>query len=202
MENSTNFLSNVNNSQKFIYHFDWPGLQESGFVEISKTNIMVVFPEKTSLPQNVSDICNYNVLLFINNQLKFSYQWLPVYTLSDYYKVQEMLCKCLYEFKKLCSVNELNDIQQLQCIYLSNYCNEIITSYENNNIKIYCFEDYTNTSLEININKQTEYIDIENKFDIQFYIGKHQILKFSDLNLNSPELYDLFSFLLYKLIKL
>jgi len=184
-------------SDKYIYHFDFPELLESGFVEISSQKINVHFPDKkiSSKYQNTYTN-NQNVLLYINNELKFSYDWLPIYTQYDLLRIKDMLTKCYYEFFKFQNTTIVDD----DISYCPFYYNEHVKEYKTNNFSYYCFENGFITSMEVNLPKSKPNHTLEPC--IQFYIGSNMIFDSQkDIVLPFDEYVGLLAKILYKLIK-
>jgi len=101
MADSNNSSLEVNildeNFEKFNYYFDFPQSVEKGYIEILENEINLFFPIM-DLVEHSKYSLNQRVLLFINGQLLFSYDWLPIYTNNDLIKIKEMLTKCYYVF--------------------------------------------------------------------------------------------------------
>jgi hypothetical protein len=203
--------SKKNMSEKFIYHFDYPHLTESGYVEIQKHKIIVLFPDKKNfnVPNGVK--YNQNISVYLNNEQRFSYEWLPIYSPADFYKVKDMLQKAYYEFKILSNLPLQNET------YYPMFSNEVFTEQHSEHFYLTCFETMNSTSIEINtfkISKMLKYLKKKNeKFldsnnqhvNVQIYIGSNLIfcsiqdLLFFDLPINDVNL--IIERLLYKLIK-
>jgi hypothetical protein len=130
---------------KYVYTFDCPDVNEPGYVEIKDTSIVLYFPAKSSSTK--TELFNQNIGLYINNQLKFTNQWLPIYSLNDFYKVKDMMTKLYYEFRTLnrdyCCYYES---QFYQPLYHNNITSTILTHHYN----ITCFEDSVNTIVDVN----------------------------------------------------
>lgn len=188
-------------SEKYVYHFDLPTLSQLGYVNIVDNKIIVVFPEKKS-ETNLTEFYVQNISLFINNQLKFSYLWLPIYSQHDDYKIKDMLSKCYFEFLK--KNNYKNCMLYDSEPYKALYCDHSETVINDKFFSVTCFEDNFNTALEINICKRETVISCENVIDVEFFIGQHKIFcsqscfkKF----MTSENYTYIISFLLYKIVK-
>lgn len=113
----------------------------------------------------------------------------------------------MYEFRKLCLFCDVTELQEQQNTSWSQYCNTIVTNYSNTNITIKCYEDYTNTSLEVNINNSQNDNTVDELYldpvvNVCFFIGNHEIFNLvKDIQVKGPEMYHLFYFIMYKLYK-
>jgi len=208
LNDSQTVTSYSNNwSNKFIYHFDYPGILETGYIEIKPDKIILQFPEiSKDFSISHSDSVKQYVCLYFNNQLRFSYQWLPIYTLSDLYKVKNMLHKCLTEFQNMYSFLDFTEMYQ----YCNNqsYCDQFLTEYSDNGFEIKCFEDSNITSLELNMfnkndNNNNDNVYNSNFLDVKICIGKYKVFSLSEIQtyVKNCDLYYLLYFILYKLVK-
>jgi hypothetical protein len=174
MENEVIFLQNMfqdvenedeqnqkNISEKFIYYFDYPHLTESGYVEVKKNKIILLFPEKKNFTALNAVKYNQTVNVYLNKEPRFSYEWLPIYSSSDFYKIKDMLYKTYYEFKNLANILHNENFYPM-------YVNEILTEHNSDNYNITCFEASNNISFEINIKKKQK----NNESDL--YIKKNE----------------------------
>lgn len=195
-------ITNIS-SQKFCYHFDFPSLQESGYVEFFPNKIIIQFPDKHNENNKESYMCSKNINVFVNKEIKFSYQWLPIHTFYDFLRIKDMLDKSYYEFLRLLqwSNNEYyyQDTSQMYQDTPQIY-NELITTKHSLSYNIYCFENSFNTSVELDINKtlhKTSYLPI----NLQIYIGNNLIfclerdLKYLELK----DIYIVFLFIMQKI---
>lgn len=189
-------------SEKFIYHFDYPELKESGHITIQPKLITIFFPE-INHTQSFSNYYGHNVTLYINKHLKFTYQWLPIYTLQDFYKIKEILYKCYNEFKRLyCKQEYCHDNYNA----MNSYNNELVTQMNTLYYSIYCFENNYTTSIDITINNefppllpQPNYLNV----NIEIFIGNNKIFcSKSDLqNLCYEDALRILIFILFKIAK-
>jgi hypothetical protein len=160
-------------SKKYIYHFDYPLLNESGYIEICSDKIVLLFPSKPnkSMPNAIN--VSQNISVYINNQLRFSYEWLPIYTLYDLYKIKDMIIKTLNEYTTMIDMNIPK-----KDIYIPYYCNEILTEKKNSFFEINCFENCNNTTFDIIISKEKKIINNFNQtkfINLQIFIGENLI---------------------------
>lgn len=186
-------------SQKYFYHFDFQNLTESGYVEIFQDKIILLFPDKHNLSENTKDsyIYNKNVNVFINKHIKFSYQWLPIYTFLDFQKIKDMLSKVYYEFLRLVQWLDYENYGY----EFSRYYSELVTVSKAESYTLNCFEDIYNISIDLELKERSNIIPIKTPFDLQIYIGSNLIFCIKrDLKL--LDFYDLcyvLSFILQKI---
>jgi len=184
-------------SKKYIYDFDYPGIDESGYIEIEANHIKVCFPEKKCETTKTFNI--RSVMLFINKQLKFSFDWLPIYSYTDYYRIKDMLNTCLFEF--LPYYKPLKCLTNLNSNYVSQYNTSTVLHYHDSLFDIQCFEDYYNMNINVNFKEEKLSDSYSNTIDIQFYIGSNRIFSTLDLPVTSSMIYDVLEFILFKLAK-
>jgi hypothetical protein len=193
-------------TEKYIYHFDYPQLTESGYVKIDLlNNIIVSFPEKpnVSVPHEIQLAQNSTV--YINKQLHFSYEWLPIYNYNDLYKVRDMMTKAYYDYISIIDKQVLQDFSSKK--YCPYYCSEIVTEHKTENFEISCFENKTNTCFDISIfNASKQKPAYCNEFrNLQIFIGGNLIFcgQRDLLNCNIPfnECHHIIYFMLLKLIQ-
>ena len=186
-------------SERFMYYFDYPGLCESGYVETSPNKITIKFPEKKNVTLKNEFCCNQDVMMFINNQQLFAYQWLPLYTLQDFYKVKDIFNRCYFEYSKLTNWNHFEN-----AYYFSTNHNDKITSYNKQSFKLSCFENLYCTSIDIFIPITTTKNTYFSSIEVQIYIGTNLIFSnkrdFKNM-LFVHDVYFLTNFILNKLNK-
>lgn len=200
---STCDLNNMSlSTEKYLYYLDCPHVSESACIEISEQKITVIFPEKKNFTNTEQQRKLQNILLFINNQLKFSSDWLPCYTENDFLKIKDMLSKCYSEFLKqsnydVCDYNS----------YKAMYYDSLVTCLQKKSYSLNCYEDYYNTSIEISIskNEKTElpFQEVEPVI-VEFFIGTNQIFCSRDLytvNMSANDYNYLLNCILFKLLK-
>ena len=186
-------------SERFMYYFDYPGLCESGYVETSPNKITIKFPEKKNVTLKNEFCCNQDVMMFINNQQLFAYQWLPIYTLQDFYKVKDIFNRCYFEYSKLNNWNHFEN-----AYFFSTNHNDKITSYNKQSFKLSCFENLYCTSIDIFIPITTTKNTYFSAIEVQIYIGTNLIFSnkrdFKNM-LSVHDVYFLTNFILNKLNK-
>ena len=190
----------VSSYKKFLYHFDFPSVKESGYVELIPSKITLLFPDKHNLPENSKEIYSnsQNVTLFVNNQAKFSYQWLPIYTFQDFARMKDMLSKSYFEFLNLLQWTDYDPTD------FTKHYTELITIHTGETYTLNCFENSYNTTIELDIKKIPAQVIQERPINFQIYIGSNLIFCLErDLKtLNNIEVYFVATFLLQKLLKL
>jgi hypothetical protein len=177
MENEVKDLDFIkeqeNLSEKYIYHFDYPHLSESGYVESNSSNIIIRFPEKKNLSLSPEVEVFHKISLYINKQLHFSCDWLPIYSYYDLLRVKDMFTKAYYDFMSLINI----PISKLYNKYCPYYCSEIATEQKTEFYDIYCLHSKNNTCFDVSIkNKKNLETKYENNFiNLQLYIGQNLI---------------------------
>ena len=188
-------------SAKYFYHFDSPTLMESGYVKISERIITLFIPNKKNSPNDNIIMQTQNVSLFINNQQAFSYQWLPITSLNDLYKIKDMLNRCYNVFTQLSEWQYYDHSLQPEPY---RYYNEIVTKDQNKYYSIECFENMYNTSINVNTTT-TIYKCNSTGNDIKFNIFIGDNLIFCSVrdfkNMPLQYMYSLLNLIMYKLIK-
>jgi hypothetical protein len=182
-------------SQRYIYHFDDPALQESGSVQILANKVIIQFPErintKPTVPENHTQIIN----LYVDNQLLFSSQWVPVMTFNDHIRFKEMLYKAYVEFTQASNKPFLPFDP-----YSSNLHHEFVSEIDNSYFNVYCFENYLTTSIELKFKKCICEEHETLPCHLQFFVGSHLVFC-SEKNIKnccSDLMLSLLTFILYK----
>jgi hypothetical protein len=173
MENGVKNIEEQDNLlEKYIYHFDYPHLSESGYVEVKSSDITIKFPEKQNLSLSNEIKLFHNTSFYINKKLHFSCDWLPIYSYYDLFRVKDMFTKAYYDFMSLINTN----ISKLDNKYCPYYCSEIVTEHKTELYDIYCFHSKNNTCFDISTKKTQKEVKYEKQFiNIQFYIGNNLI---------------------------
>lgn len=92
-------------TETIFYSFDFPLLTESGSIQINDSQITLIFPEKPTVHVNDSIRVEKNIDVFVDNNLRFSLNWIPMHTWSDYLRVRDMFEKCLQSYSYLTGNN-------------------------------------------------------------------------------------------------
>jgi len=185
----------INVLEHYIYYFDYPYLTESGYVKSNDKTIIVKFPVQQPQQKEMYNY-NQNVLLLLNGEIRFSYQWLPIYSCHDFYKIKDMLTKCYCDFIKLTQFNEHSYFKT----YFPHYYNELVTISETSFYKFKCCETSSQSTIEVDL--FTPYKKFKSNLIpvVQMYVGE-QLIFSSDFDLPQKENLFLTSLILYKLIK-
>lgn len=184
----------MTSSEKYAYRFDNPNI-ELGYVTISENNVILTFPEKVEDEIYIHNTINQNVMLHLDNQILFDYNWLPICTINDHLKCKDMLYKCYQEFMLM------SHCTYRTSAYVSpRYYESLVTTFNNQNFNIYCLENMFQTSIQLEIKEEEE---DENQSPIQFqiYCGKKLVFCSSMLTLNKDAVHFIVVFILYKLLK-
>lgn len=204
-ENETSFdhispVLDSDSSEKYIYKYDDPLLNEDGFVQVFANKIILHFPEKNSSSNylNVRNEFRESVNFFIDQQWIFSYSFLPILSQNDYNKTKDMIYKCYTEYTALIHWHFWPLDHFLPKLY-----NDLICEYKNQHYTLYCYEDRWRTSIELNRIQSKEKPCTVEPIHVQIFIGNHLLFcSFKDLtNYEPKELHFIVSFLLYKLMK-
>ena len=159
-------------TKRFTYHFDFPGLYDSGYVEHRPEKIILRFPDKgnASVEQQLQQQFNFDVNLFLNKTQVFSFQWLPIYTSDDFMKVQEIFYRCHVDFLE----RSKYPVEDDSCTHLK-YFNETTTVFECSSFQLECFENSYQTSLCLELHGlglRTLVLPV----NVQIFIGNNLVL--------------------------
>jgi hypothetical protein len=88
-------------TETLLYTFDFPMLTESGSVKITNNQIVLLFPKKPTIYVRVSIKIPRNINVFINDNQRFSLDWIPIHTWPDYVRALDMFEKCLESYSFL-----------------------------------------------------------------------------------------------------
>jgi hypothetical protein len=184
----------IESSEKYIYHFDNPLLKESGYIQIFGNRIEILFPEQTEKSQFCVPIKQF----YINKQLVFHTNWLPITTSTDFLKCQDILNRLYCEYTTVIHWNVWPSTHASP-----KYYNESSTLYNNSLYSLSCFENCTTTSIELDLKSSVSPVIAEqNKpFHVQLYIGPHKMFcSEKDLVvLDADSVNFILSYVLYKL---
>jgi hypothetical protein len=195
-------MDNIEAFEKLSYNFDFPLLTDNGWIEISDTSIVLTFPEKpTVYVKDAYDIVQ-NSQLFLNNQLVFAIDWLPIYTHLDYLRVKDMLEKCLQSYTNL--IGEKVFVPHTYLWTPNKIFNSTITNVgKGDDFILYCYEDPNTSQIQLTLPENSEY-HTEVSINVQICVGKNIVFCAQrDLASLSKEIDINFilQFILYKLIK-
>lgn len=183
--------------ESYIYQFDQP-MSETGLLELTSNKIMLKFPEKNTHSECDTVTSNYHVVFFCNNILLFSYQWLPIVSLNDFYKIKDMLKTCMNEYYRLCDLS-LPNFYEFSPIYYS----ENIVQLDQPQFSLKLFENEYYSCVELFFNEKNTEKLVPNKF-VEIYIGKNLVFSenlFLNMNISLKMMHTLVFFILQKLAK-
>ena len=159
-------------TETLMYSFDYPMLTESGQIKISDERIILQFPEKPTIHVGNSIKSTRNITLFIENSHCFSLDWVPMHTWTDYYRVKDMIEKCLQAYSNLTG-NTYFSPHTFICNPIR-YHESITTSFAANTFSLSCFEHLADTCIQLSaVNMENNEKEIPLHF--QLCIGKHNI---------------------------
>ncbi|MEI7486018.1 MAG: hypothetical protein WCJ72_01195 [Chryseobacterium sp.] len=199
------------NCRQLIYYFDNDQLKSSaGYLQFFDQKLVLVFPEHSLDYSNVQIekklVSNINI--FINKQLLFNYEWLPINTFNNLAKCQDMLYKMFHEYLSL-STNYSPYHYTPAGLY-----DVFETHYNNQEFTLTCIENYTSTCIQIDTKQNTDVLIVQPEktsvpglcdglIHVQIYIGAYLVFcsqrDFQYLNFNNTNY--LLNFIFSKLIK-
>jgi hypothetical protein len=157
-------------TETLMYSFDYPMLTESGLIKICDKRIVLQFPEKPTVHVKNSVKITQNITMFIENQHCFSLDWIPMHTWSDYFRVKDMIEKCIQAYNHLLANNTkfwphtfYNSIR---------YHDSITTDLTTNTFSLSCCEQTLNTCIQLSL-VNAENNEKEILLHFQLCIGKH-----------------------------
>ena len=183
--------------EKYIYSFDYPEVNESGYVELQPNSIVIHIPEKSLANLTNAHECSKTFRLYVNKHHVFDSTWLPIYTMYDCYKLQEMFYKCFNEYRRIVPLtNYPSDMDKN-----ARFCDNITTVYNLSNLYIYCFETPQLTCIEINYDKNSPTLCQPLPCSFQMNIGNNMILSTKETFEKIPYISFVINFLLSKFVE-
>jgi hypothetical protein len=182
-------------TENYTYTFDYPEVTDSGSVEIQGNSIVWSIPAKSRVDIKEAFTPSKTFQLYVNKNLVFNSTWLPIYTVKDCHKIQEMLYKCYHEYNRLVPQTDL-DVK-----YPSKLCNSVTTVYELSNFYLYCFENAKITSIEIEYDKDYPIQSPQSLCYFQINIGNNTILSTESTFINIPYITFVLHYILNKMIE-
>jgi hypothetical protein len=159
-------------TETLLYSFDYPMVTESGAVKISDNLVILQFPEKPTVYVKDSIKVLRNITLYIENSHCFSLDWIPMHTWTDYYRVKDMIEKCLQSYNNLIGKTYFSPHTFL-CNPIR-YHESLTTGFTTNTFSLSCFEHTLDTCIQLSVvNKECNKKEIPLHF--QMYIGKHVV---------------------------
>ena len=195
-------MDDIEAFEKLFYAFDFPSLTENGWIDISDNSIVLTFPEKpTVYVKDAYDIIQ-NSQLFVNNQLVFAIDWLPIYTLLDFLRVKDMLEKCLQSYTNL--IGEKVFVPHTYLWAPNKIFNSAVTNFsKGDDFILYCYEDPNTSQIQLTLPESTD-CNTDISINFQICIGKN-IVFCAQRDLSSlskiNDIHFILQFILYKLIK-
>lgn len=149
--------------EQTYYTFDHASLLSAGFVEINNNTIHIFFPDISPVPDKPTS--NYkSVQLFVNDQLYFSFDWLPFFSIFDRYKIMDMFIKSYELFSNMIQGQyfvPFPHTNKSNCTHSS-----IVTQIQiPNQYTLYCSEDWKTTFIQITLDKNNPCVPGENEKD-------------------------------------
>jgi hypothetical protein len=207
-------------TEKFTYNFEFPNQTQPGYVHVENDKIVLLFPEPSStyVPKYPH---TQTVQFFLNRQVVFDYQWLPIYSLNDFYRVKDMIAKSFQEYSNKTYKNNFLAPKTICCN--TKYFEEMFTICETKHFYLSCIEDvYTSSiildlkaisklfpTLNSNSNSNSNPMPFSesnlNPMHVQIFIGSNLIFStHRDLLpfLDTSMIHFVTQFILYKLLKL
>ncbi len=139
--------------EKHSYAFDDPLLHDQGFVQIFNkgqqcTKTVLHFPARNSTSQYLSESeLNRNFQLFVNKQIVFSFNFLPILTWNDFTRCQNMFYKAFIEIGS--ELDFASSYQgQLHCQLTSGATHPQFT--------LTCHENINSTVIEVDLTPREE----------------------------------------------
>ena len=187
-------------SEKLLYNFDFPALKDTGYVEMNEKKIVLFFPEKSNNYVKDCITLHKKFQFHINDNLVFCSEWMPLYSLHDYWRYKDMVDKCLHSYTYLSEQN-FHSLHTYICREFNLY-DTIVTDVKKQAYSVYCLEDNYNTSVQLTLIHKEKTIE-PNPLQFQLYIGNN--LNFCterDFNcLTNNNVYFIVNFFLSKLVK-
>ncbi len=155
-------------SQKYIYKFDDPLVQENAYVQVINNRIIVQFPLKHDHTQSFSPM--HYVQLYLNKQIVFYSDWLPILTLHDQTKFKTMFQQLWHEYTMLTHFKHFTPIPFAPFMHC-----EVVTTFNQPSYYLKCYENSTLTSIEIETKKTKSTQPHSDLIQVQFYFGPHLV---------------------------
>ncbi len=84
-------------TETLLYNFEYPMITECGAVKITDHHVFLQFPEKPTVHVEHAVKLRRNITLYVENGQCFSLDWLPIQTVTDFFRVKEMIEKLAEE---------------------------------------------------------------------------------------------------------
>lgn len=193
-------------TEKYFYNFDFPhNPPQTGYVEVNNDKIVVMFPDLRESPAYFQKFAHTQaVQLIVNRQVLFSYDWLPIYSVKDFYRVKDMLTKAFHEYS---NKSQRSHYMAQKVLYnQGKQFNLLSTMFETNQVYLTCSEDDYSSTISLDLKYSVFRPPTNNLFapiNIQIYIG-HALMFCTSRDFQSldiPTQHFVTQFILHKLIK-
>lgn len=135
-------------SEKFTYSFDFPNQSQVGYVESQNNRILIIFPEQWNFNHVQTFPYTQKVQLILNNKRCLSYDWLPIYSVNDFFRVKDMFSKSFLEYVNKTEQNQF--MLHKKAFAHAKQFSEQFTVCETKYFVINCIEDAYNSSISVN----------------------------------------------------
>jgi hypothetical protein len=193
-------------TEKYSYNFDFPGNSiQTGYVEIDNNKIVLMFPELQESQMHFQKFAHtQSVQLIINRQVMFSYEWLPIYSIKDFYRVKDMLTKAFHEYSNKTQRNHF--IAQKVMYNQMKQFSLLSTMCDTNKFYLSCIEDEYSSTISLDLKSSLFQLPndrTQEPVNVEIYIGPTLMFCTSrDLQyLDKPLQHFVTQFILHKLIK-
>ena len=190
--------------EKYSFYFDYPMLTEHGSVQVFNNFVILTIPQKLNSQDKYLELLgkNQNIQFVFNNQVLFDFNWLPIYTIDDFYKCKHMFYKCYQEYTKL-----INNYFWPFSYFENKTYDEHMTVFDYPDYYLSCFESEQLTLIELtiknnNCSKQKNH-KAHSPINVEFCIGNNSLFNTKHLLKSLPidVVHFVISFILFKLIK-
>lgn len=189
-------LDDFKSSQEYVYKFDDPLVKEYGSVKIDNNRLIIQLPVKPDHTNIFKPM--HHVQLYLNSQLVFHSNWLPILTTHDHVKFKSMFQQIWQEYTILTQYKyqPSNSFSPLMH-------SEHITHFNTPGYHLACIENNYTTYMELKTKES--YSPAPPQSDpvhVQLYVGSHLILcsKTQLQKLDTDSLQFVLSFILQKLM--
>ncbi len=185
--------------EKHIYRFDDPLLTESGFVQIfnkgqNLNRIVLHFPERSNQTDYLSENkLNSSLHLFVNKQLLFSFNYLPILTWTDFQRSQAMFYKAFIDISS----------GSFASTHRTQLNEDIVFGAEHSQFTLTCCENINSTVIEVNLEPGQEPNVFDHPCFFQLQLGNYTLFC-SQKNLPGLSLYHqryIVAFILQKIVR-
>jgi len=160
-------------TETLLYNFEYPMITECGAVKITDHHVFLQFPEKPTVHVEHAVKLRRNITLYVENGQCFSLDWIPIQTVTDFFRVKEMIEKCLQSYSYLLD-NKTHFSPHTFSVNPINYYESLTTGFTTNSFSLSCFEHTVDTCIQLSvINKECDKKEIPLHF--QLCIGKHVV---------------------------